>query len=188
MKVFCLCFGIMIGMLGIWVEVGTAQSNWMPDANLRAGVRKALGKNPGDTFTQAEMATITELIATAFSNVYNIKGVTDLTGLEHATSLTTLRFDSFPGHPNDTDHSISTIPDLSVLNQLTFFTIQYDDLMAFPMLPSGLTTLALAFNDITNLMILLMFLLCRTTPVYKGCISVVIRLTRQPLICRTTPV
>ena len=55
----------------------------IPDPNLRAALEKALGKNEGDAITDAELVTLTKLDALESS-------ITDLTGLEHCTGLTTL--------------------------------------------------------------------------------------------------
>ncbi len=56
-----------------------------PDSKLRAVIEEALVKRPGEAISSAEMATLTEL------NTRFRTGVTDLTGLEFATSLTSLR-------------------------------------------------------------------------------------------------
>ena len=52
----------------------------IPDANLRAAVEQALGKESGETITADEMATLNSLDAQA-------SGISDLTGLEFATGL-----------------------------------------------------------------------------------------------------
>ena len=56
----------------------------IPDPNLRAKIESALGKASGAPITAADMATLTELNARDAS-------ISDLTGLEFATNLTTLR-------------------------------------------------------------------------------------------------
>ncbi|MDP6583081.1 MAG: leucine-rich repeat domain-containing protein, partial [Anaerolineales bacterium] len=55
----------------------------IPDANLRAALEKALGKNEGDAITKEELARLTRWDALE-------SWITDLTGLEHCTGLTTL--------------------------------------------------------------------------------------------------
>ena len=55
----------------------------IPDSNLRTAIEKALGKASGVTITTEDMKRLTQLIAPNAS-------ITDLTGLEHATSLTWL--------------------------------------------------------------------------------------------------
>ena len=60
---------------------------WMPDANLRAKVRAALGLQPNDVLTQQMMTELTVLNAASRSAG---TGVQDITGLEHATQLTNL--------------------------------------------------------------------------------------------------
>ncbi len=52
----------------------------IPDANLRAVIKTALGKAKGDPITSSEMATLTRLEA-------QNANISDLTGLEHATNL-----------------------------------------------------------------------------------------------------
>ena len=57
-------------------------TTWMPDANLRTAVRKALKLASDATFSQEDMQSLTDL-----SDGNRVK---DLTGLEHATQLTRL--------------------------------------------------------------------------------------------------
>ena len=71
------------------------------DANLRAAIENALGKAAGASITVGEMATLTQLEAPAAS-------IHNLTGLEHATSLTVL---------NLLNNNISDISPLAGLNQ-----------------------------------------------------------------------
>lgn len=58
----------------------SAQTVSIVDFNLRAAVEDALGKAPGASITTTEMATLTELDA-------RNADITDLTGLEAATTL-----------------------------------------------------------------------------------------------------
>ena len=111
---------MMIVMLGIWVEVGTAQdpppdpSTWMPDASLRTAVLARLKlfdivDDDATTFTQADMAdsrfiSLSEFVA---------EKITDLTGLEYAASLTDLSLTS------------NSISDISVVSELTNLTRLY---------------------------------------------------------------
>ena len=67
----------------------TANEHWMPDANLRAAVRKALGLKPSEALTQRKMQGLTFLDASYYGRIVG-NGTNDLTGLEHATQLTTL--------------------------------------------------------------------------------------------------
>ena len=55
----------------------------IPDPNLRAAVETALDKAAGDPITPSEMAALTDLEAKE-------RGISDLTGLEHATNLQVL--------------------------------------------------------------------------------------------------
>ena len=60
-------------------DEGSTEVN-IPDANLRAAVEQALGKESGEAITADEMATLNSLDAQA-------SGISDLTGLEFATGL-----------------------------------------------------------------------------------------------------
>ena len=154
MKVFCLCFGMMIVMLGIWVEIGIAQSTWMPDANLREEVLaqlKALNivDSTATTFTQANLghADFTSLAAAG-------EGIVDLTGLEHATNLTKLVLSN-----NKITKGISKVSALTSLTDLSLSKTGISDISVVSSLTS-LTTLRLigngigdisALKDLTNL-------------------------------------
>ena len=81
----------------------TAQVIDLPDSNLRAAVEKALGKASGTTITTADMATLTRLDA-------NEAGISDLTGLEHATNLRDLHL---------WRNSVSDLSSLAGLTKLT---------------------------------------------------------------------
>ena len=73
--------------------IDTSPEVSIPDANLRAAVRSALGLSEGDTITQQKMQRLITLYPAS-------RGIADLTGLEHATNLTQLSF---------ADNSISDI-------------------------------------------------------------------------------
>ena len=72
----------------------------IPDPNLRAAIATILGKALGDPIAPSEMATLTDVNARDAS-------ISDLTGLEFGTNLTTLRL-----HDNH-------ITDISILSELT---------------------------------------------------------------------
>ena len=72
----------------------------IPDPNLRAAIRDALGKTPGTPIAPAEMAALTRLEA-------RNANISDLTGLESATNLTRL------------DLGDNAIRDISILLGLT---------------------------------------------------------------------
>ena len=74
-------FVVLITLMGC-IPVAFAQ-DWMPDANLRTAVRSALNIDAGDTLTQADMENLTELVA-------KNSEISSITGLEHATNLTSL--------------------------------------------------------------------------------------------------
>ena len=58
------------------------EADWMPDANLRAAVREDLGLAADVELTQAKMADLINLHETK-------AGITNITGIEHATNLQT---------------------------------------------------------------------------------------------------
>ena len=81
----------------------TAQVVDIPDPNLRAVIENALGEVSSATITTADMATLTRLDA-------NEAGISDLTGLEHATNLRDLHLWS---------NSVSDLSSLAGLTKLT---------------------------------------------------------------------
>ncbi len=66
-----------------------AQAVHIPDPNLRQAVSEALNVPAGSPITETDMRQLTSLNAAA-------RQITDLTGLEHATSLTDLRLGENP--------------------------------------------------------------------------------------------
>ena len=58
---------------------------FIPDANLRAAIAEGLGKAPNASITQADIARLTRIDA-------DERGISDLTGLEHATRLERIEF------------------------------------------------------------------------------------------------
>ena len=109
----------------------------IPDANLRAAIEAALGKDSNAPFTEAEMATLDSLDA-------NDADVSVLTGLEFAVNLTHLSL-------NDNNiTNISALAKLTTLTQLWLSNNSIEDISAL----SGLTnlkTLILTGNDISDL-------------------------------------
>ena len=108
-----------------------SEETWMPDANLRAAVREALGLAPGDVLTQEAMQRLTRLDASMLSNAPVSEKIIDLTGLEHATQLTELRL---------WENEISDISPLSDLTQLTWLSLGSNGVVDVSPL-SGLTQL-----------------------------------------------
>ena len=109
----------------------------IPDPNLRAAIRESLRLREDIPVTRAVMRQLTGLDAGGL-------GISDLTGLEHATSLTFLAL-----HNND----ISDLRALFPLVNLTFLRLhgnQINDLSPLANL-TELTTLLLSANNITNL-------------------------------------
>ena len=131
---------ITLGLL-LTIVLGStafAQPVHIPDLNLRAAVREALGiaDLPEVKLDASVLRRLTDLHA-------GDRGISDLTGLEHATSITTLFL-----HEND----ISEIRPLSPLVNLTYIRLhgnQINDLSPLADL-TELTTLALDGNNITD--------------------------------------
>ena len=74
MKIWILCTALAIIALPLSAEV------LMPDPNLQHAVRSALGLQPNQPITSANLQHLNRLVASK-------QGITDLTGLEHATQL-----------------------------------------------------------------------------------------------------
>ena len=87
----------------------------IPDPNLRAAVNTALGKPKGDPITPSEMATLTRLEA---RNV----NISNLTGLEGATNLTTLNLSDEYVEAGGCWINSNSVSDLSPLSGLTKLT------------------------------------------------------------------
>ena len=131
----------------------------IPDANLRAKIESALGKTSGDPITAAEMATLTSLTA-------QDARIANLTGLETATNLTTLKLgnntisdiSALAGLTNLTelqlwDNSISNISAVAELTNLTHLYLRgnaISDISAVARL-TNLTHLRLGENSISNI-------------------------------------
>ena len=105
----------------------------VPDAGLAGAIRSELGLDAGDPITQQTMATLTNLDASD-------QGISDLTGLEHATNLQTLNLDK---------NQISDLQPLTSLTNLQSLTLtdnQIEDVTPLAALVN-LETLHLAGNS-----------------------------------------
>ena len=131
----------------------------IPDANLRAVVRTALGLTEDDTLTQQKMHGLTRLSAPTH-------GITNLTGLEHAIRLTELDMpenqiaDITPLRNLTTlarivlnDNSITNITSLTWLTRLTHLNLSENRIRTIDPLENliGLTELQLQKNQIGNI-------------------------------------
>ena len=127
---------------------------WMPDANLRAAVRAALGLAPGDVLTQQAMQGLTKLDASLPWNAPASVKVSDLTGIEHATQLTYLDLDY---NYLDLDYNkVSNMSVLSSLTQLTELSLSGNEIVDISVL-SGLTQLTALYlwgNEIVDISVL----------------------------------
>ena len=122
---------------GIDVLFDTTAPLNIPDAGLRAVIRKALGQASDGTSTSVDITNLTTLGA------YNAN-ISDLTGLDHATNLTTLYL---------RNNSISDISVLAGLTNLTYLYLRNNSISDISAL-SGLTNLAhldLGENNISDI-------------------------------------
>ena len=102
-------------LLTVWVGFTSAQTVSIADSNLRAAIEDALGKAPGASITETEMATLTELRAPNAD-------ISDLTGLEAATNLARLELGAAYVASEGrliNSNSISNLSPLAGLTQLT---------------------------------------------------------------------
>ena len=83
----------------------TPSDDLIPDPNLRAAIAEALNKAPTDAITETDLARLTRIDA-------DERGITDLTGLEHATRLERIEF----RHNSISD--LSPLKDLTRLNNI----------------------------------------------------------------------
>ena len=134
-------------------------ATWMPDANLRAAVRSALGIASNANFSKADLSTLTTFRAVQSQ-------ISNLTGLEHATNLTSLvafqnQISSLTPIQNLTslieirigNNQISDVTPLDDLTSLTKLGIQHNNISDVTPLAGlvNLTWLRLAGNSITDL-------------------------------------
>ena len=134
----CTFFAVLSLLLNVigGLPEATAQDVDFPDSNLAAAVRGALGLGATDPIPQTALAGLTELVA-------DNAGITDLTGLEHATGLTVLDI-SF--------NEISDVGGLSGLTNLTYLSLRANEIRDVRALSrlTNLTVLGLAENQISN--------------------------------------
>ena len=122
----------------------------LPDLNLRAAIETVLGKAKGDSITPSEMAALTRLEAPNAN-------ISDLTGLEFATNLTTLKLG--PERVANEWRNSNAVTDLSPLAGLTRLTLLHlpnnsiSNISAVANLPH-LTWLHLSNNNISDLSLL----------------------------------
>ena len=118
----------------------TAQTVDLPDPNLRDYIERVLGKAAGDPITVTEMATLTSIAIQEQE-----KGVSDLTGLDHAINLTELYlYDS---------HSISDISPVASLTNLTSLGLGGNPISDISPVAglTNLTSLGLGHNQISDI-------------------------------------
>ena len=123
--------------ISVTVNAALTEEDWMPDANLRAKVRAALGLQEGEALTQQAMTRLTRFDA-------YVSQIENLTGLEYATNLTSLNLN------NNQISDISALENLTSLTTLWLFVNQISDISALENLTS-LTTLRLSVNQISDI-------------------------------------
>ena len=118
----------------------TAQTVDIPDPILRDYIERVLGKAAGAPITVTEMATLTSI------TIYEQeRGVSDLTGLDHAINLMELHlYDS---------HSISDISPITGLTNLTSLGLGHNQISDISPIAglTNLTSLGLAGNRISDI-------------------------------------
>jgi hypothetical protein len=136
----------------------TEEAITFPDPNLEAAVRQAIDKPTGDIY-QADLEGLTSLDA-------SWRGIVNLTGLEHATSLTQL--DLHSNNISDISplanltgmrilhlgwNDISNISPLADLTSLTWLDLDSDQISDISVLAglTGLTELYLGWNQISEI-------------------------------------
>ena len=143
--------GVLLALLVIafsccWISAVSAQNAVIPDENLKAELRTATSRGDAE-FPIAVIAALTEL---SFGN-RNKRGevapnnrVKDLTGLEHATNLTSLTIQ---------DHDVSDLSPLAGLTNLKTLRLNFNSISDLSPL-AGLTnleTLNLVDNNISDI-------------------------------------
>ena len=123
----------------------TEQLVLIPDPNLRTGIEAALGKSGNDPITLSEISMLTKLQIRTGERRDMIR---DLTGLEFATGLTSLKLGSSPLFSAQLD--ISPIAGLTNLRELSISNYSISDIAPIADLVN-LTSLSLAGNSISDI-------------------------------------
>ena len=127
---------VVLTALSCCLNLALAQNEteWMPDENLRTIVREALDLDSNSALTQQAMQALTIL------NAGN-GGITDLTGLQHATRLEELDLSA---------NNIRSIVPLEDLTRLTALNLNFNSIQVITSLEelTNLTRLSLRSNDI----------------------------------------
>ena len=115
----------------------TPSGNLIPDPNLHAAIAEILGKASTDAITETDLARLTRINA-------DERGITDLTGLEHATRLERIEF----RHNSISD--LSPLKDLTRLNNIKLRGNRITDVSPLANL-TNVDWLGLEQNAITDL-------------------------------------
>ncbi len=109
----------------------------IPDENLRRVLERALGKAPGETITDVDLRTLSDLGAKR-------EGIVDLTGLEHATGL------EWADLSHNSLVDLTPLEALASLEHLDLSENRISDLRPLAGLTS-LEHLGLSYNDVVDL-------------------------------------
>ena len=110
----------------------------IPDANLRHKIEQALGKYSGDPISHLELAELSQSLDASGA------GITDLSGLQHCTNLTSLNL------KNNQIDDITLLTNLSNLTQLELSGNNISDLSSLSRLTT-LNQLELEDNSLTSI-------------------------------------
>ena len=127
------------GTKSVTVQDTEAVTDWMPDANLRADVRDALGIAPNATFTKAMVGNLKHTLVAVYSQIANLKG------LEYATSLTGLYLTG--------NNLIKDLEPIKILTDLTHLEININKISDVGPLSNltNLETLDLGDNSVSDI-------------------------------------
>ena len=123
----------------------------IPDDNLRAALEEKLGKKPGEPIFDVDMATLTDFAVPNLS-------ISDLTGLEHATNLMSLKLgpenvEDVSDCPSDAEsNKISDLSPLADLTNLEVLNLSCNQVSAVNPLAklTNLRTLDLRYNQVND--------------------------------------
>ncbi len=127
--VLCVAFSLTAGAAEGDVEISEAN---FPDAKFRTYISTNFDKNGDNVLSAEEIAAVTNI------NVYN-KAISDLTGINHFTSLTTIYC---------YNNSLTSL-DVSALTSLTYLNCNNNSLTSLDV--SGLTELTMLYCDKNSL-------------------------------------
>ena len=137
-RLFCVCSILFLATLHP-ANAAPTDPVTIPDANLRAVIESGLGKTSGATITEAEMATLTGL---------NVRSaVSNLEGLQYATSLTSITLRP-NGYQNFND--LSPIRNLPLNRLFIRFNLWINNFSVLGDLPETFDALTLQLTNLSE--------------------------------------